>query len=379
MRIAQMMLAAALRPRRAGRGFAAEASDDPVRLVRTMEMLHDQMARGTPESENARRALVVSISTRMLAADPAIWRDSHNVDAALLYVLSGGNPAVLDRLSETQDATRLTLVAAIRAYATGSPAEAKRLWEGVDLGALPVGLIGAAALAKATLLTEDDPQQAMRFVDMARLEAPGTLIEEAAVRRGIEIAAKLGDQARFEFLSTRYASRFPRSMYGEAFRRRFSEYYLAIATEKEGQLSPKLETILAPLSDTDRRAIFLEIARLALSEERRSSEDPRPTMQRLFRQTAPSRCRGRGSIRSRRRPSETIWHPCGLALESLAQGDLPPRDRALLDAVSTLLGEIERWPPAKDEPPPVEGFPTLGRPAVRRLGSRTWLKRHAKR
>ena len=141
MRIAQMMLAAALLCALGApvRGFAAEASDDPVRLVRTLEMLHDQMARGTPESENARRALVVSISTRMLAADPAIWRDSHNVDAALLYVLSGGNPAVLDRLSETQDATRLTLIAAIRAYATGSPAEAKRLWEGVDLAPCRLG------------------------------------------------------------------------------------------------------------------------------------------------------------------------------------------------------------------------------------------------
>ena len=79
----------------------------------------------------------------------------------------------------------------------------------------------------------------MHFVDIARLEAPGTLIEEAAVRRGIEIAAKLGDAERFEFFAIRYASRFPRSMYAEAFRHRFSEFYLAIASTRRGQAPPE--------------------------------------------------------------------------------------------------------------------------------------------
>jgi chemotaxis protein MotC len=334
---------------------APENIDEPVKLVRTLQLLQDQIAHGTVDTDDARRILVERIGTRLLAADPETWRDNRNVDAVLLYVLSGGNPAVLARLpSAGDDSARDALIAAVTAYATGSKDEAARLWAPIDVRALPLGLVAPSALAKATMLMESDPKQAMSFLDIARLEAPGTLIEEAAVRRGIEIAARLGDAERFEFFSSRYATRFPRSMYAEAFRHRFSAFYVEIASRGDGQTPPKLETILAPLADQDRREIFLEIARLSIvggkvalgksaaEQAIALSAEGTVEMQRA---------------RFYRAAAFAIGEDPGIGRAELAKaeaGGLPSTDRELLAAVMAVMDEIQRWPPVVGEPQTVE-------------------------
>ena len=347
-------------------GHAAEDIDEPVKLVRTLQLLQDQIAHGTLESGGARRTLIDAIGVRLLGAAPETWRDQHNVDAALLYVLSGGNPAVLGKLpDEGEGVARAEIIAAVRAYTTGSEEEAKKLWASIDPSALPTGLVGPAALAKATLLTDDDPKLAMHFVDIARLESPGTLIEEAAVRRGIEIAAKLGSAERFEFFAIRYASRFPRSMYAEAFRQRFSEFYLTIASQGDGQTPPELEEILEPLANDDRREIFLEIARLAIVGGKialgKSAAENAAALS------------GEGTVEMRR---AQLYRAAALAvsadqtagpaeLDRVDAGGLPDRDRELLGAVLAVVAEIRQWPEVAGEvePPPVEvsnGAPAEG-------------------
>ena len=328
--------------------------EEPVKLVRTLQLLQDQIAHGTVDSDDARRALIERIGTRLLAAAPETWSDNRNVDAALLYVLSGGNPAILARLpSAGDDALRVDFISAVTAYATGSPEEAEKLWAPIELRTLPLGLVGPSALAKATLLMNDDPKQAMHFVDIARLESPGTLIEEAAVRRGIEIAAKLGDAERFEFFASRYATRFPRSMYAEAFRHRFSAFYLEIASLEGEQTPPKLETILAPLANDDRREIFLEISRLAIvagkmalgksaADDAIALSTPETVeMQRAKFYRAAAFAIGEDPEAGR------------AALADAAAGDLPGADQKLLAAVNRVMDEIQHWPEVTGAGPPL--------------------------
>ena len=356
--IAAMLLASA------SPGEAAEGPDEPVKLMRTLQILQDQIAQGTLESEDARRTLVGAIATRFLAADPMTWADRRNVDAALLYVMSGGNPTVLARLPRAEDdAARTALIAAVTAYATGSKEEAEQLWAPIDIRTLPASLVGPSALAKATLLMESEPKQAMHFVDIARLEAPGTLIEEAAVRRGIEIAAKLGDAERFEFFATRYATRFPRSMYAEAFRQRFSEFYLVIASREDGQVAPKLETILEPLAAEDRREILLEIARLAIV-------GGKVALGRSAAEQAIALSSG-GTVELRR---AEFYRSAAVAIGedpqigraelAKAQGEaLPEQDRELLAAVLAVVDGIQRWPKLADTAgPPLPAKADLGGP-----------------
>ncbi len=320
----------------------------PVRMVRTLELLQDQIAEGAEASDAARRDLIAAIAQRFLAMDVSTWQDANNVNAALLYVLSGGNPAILDKLPEPDDEDREKLLAAVRAYATGAPSDAKALWAGIDLTRLPDELVGPAALVKANLLLDSDPAAAMRFVDIARLESPGTLIEEAAIRRGIEIAAKVRDAARFEFLSIRYATRFPHSMYAAAFRRHFAESYLAVASD-DFEKQPELATVLSPLAADDRRDVYLEVARLAVLDTRMalarsaaehavalSSADTVPMMRAELYQAAAVAMLG-----DPQQASE--------ALSTIKAKTMPTSDRELMQAVSSVVGAIQKWPAGAEE------------------------------
>ncbi len=76
---------------------------DPPALVRTLQFLQDDIAHGEVESDDARRKLIDLLGQRLLSAAPQTWRSSRNVEAALLYVLNGGNPAVLSRLPTNRD------------------------------------------------------------------------------------------------------------------------------------------------------------------------------------------------------------------------------------------------------------------------------------
>ena len=51
------------------------------------------------------------------------------------------------------------------------------------------------------MLAADEPQEALALLDEARLLSPGTLVEEAALRRSIALAAALGDAKRFALAS----------------------------------------------------------------------------------------------------------------------------------------------------------------------------------
>ena len=340
--------------------------------MRTLQFLQDSIAQGTVASDDARRKLIDLVGKRFLEADAETWNDRRNADAALLYVLNGGNPAVLARLPTGDGITGTHLIAAVTAYATGSTEDARSLWEGIDISTLPAGLVGPAALVKANLLFDSDPAQALRFADIARLESPGTLVEEAAIRRGIEIAAKLGDSRRFEFYSVSYTTRFPRSTYGASFRRRFSESYLSLASKGDPATAPQLDTILAPLNDQDRRDIYLEVARQAvvnaeMARAKTAAEDAAllsvPGTDEMFR------------AKLYRAAAMAVSANPGDAREELDALDgkaLQPGDRDLLNAVLVLVDQIQRWPePATVAPPAdaaemsAEGEPSVGDIAAR--------------
>ncbi|MGT2464328.1 hypothetical protein ACVOMV_00165 [Mesorhizobium atlanticum] len=72
----------------------------------------------------------------------------------------------------------------------------------IDPMSVPADIGAFLALVKGSLLAADDPAQALALLDEARLLSPGTLVEEAALRRSVGIAAAQGDAARFALAST---------------------------------------------------------------------------------------------------------------------------------------------------------------------------------
>ena len=63
--------------------------------MRTLQILQEQIAHGNAAAQAAQPKLMAHIAERFLAADPAVWREPRNARAGVLFVLSGGKPAVM--------------------------------------------------------------------------------------------------------------------------------------------------------------------------------------------------------------------------------------------------------------------------------------------
>ncbi|TGQ47026.1 chemotaxis protein MotC, partial [Mesorhizobium sp. M1C.F.Ca.ET.210.01.1.1] len=86
-------------------------------------------------------------------------------------------------------------------YLNGRPGEAIEALRPIDPMTQPSDLGAFLALVKGSLLATDQPTAALMLLDEAKLLSPGTLVEEAALRRSVGIAVTQGDAARFALAS----------------------------------------------------------------------------------------------------------------------------------------------------------------------------------
>ena len=73
------------------------------------------------------------------------------------------------------------------------------------------------SLAQAMLTSRTNPERAFEYFEKARLLLPGTLVEEAALRQIVVLAAKTSNKERFSRAAISYLSRFRRSAYVAGF------------------------------------------------------------------------------------------------------------------------------------------------------------------
>ena len=71
---------------------------EPYQLVRTLQALQDEIARGNLEAHNAQPALLKRLAEKFQEADPDVWKDPRNSRAAVTFLLSGGDPQVVGAL-----------------------------------------------------------------------------------------------------------------------------------------------------------------------------------------------------------------------------------------------------------------------------------------
>jgi chemotaxis protein MotC len=120
-------------------------------------------------------------------------------------------------------------------------------------------------LVQSALVAKDDLKASIERLDEARLMMPGTLVEEAALRREIFVAGQLDDFDKFETVALQYFRRFRHSIYAGNFRQRFS---LAVARFSFAQKTDRFPRLVAVLDYLDRASqrssLYLLIARTAL-------------------------------------------------------------------------------------------------------------------
>jgi len=154
-------------------------------LVRSLQILQEQIANGNVAAHAAQSALLERIEARFAQAPPDTWQDPRNARAAVVYLLGGGKPATIRALLsyEKPPAIEARLIKGALAYVEGHEDEAQDLLRTVDVRSLPPSLGGPVALVQSALIVRQDVAAAMAFLDEARLLMPGTLVEEAALRR----------------------------------------------------------------------------------------------------------------------------------------------------------------------------------------------------
>jgi chemotaxis protein MotC len=242
---------------------AAQASGlQPFQMTRSLQLAQDRIADGDHAALPMQRRLIEMIDERLRRADGSEFDDERNFNALLIYGMSGGNPstfeAALSRL-ELEEGRR-ALAYGVRDYLVGNVAGARAAFQDVELDGLPPDLAAYTALVKGSVLAGTEPEKALEMLDHARLLSPGTLVEEAALRRSMPLHVASGDVDRFLLAASQYVRRFLRSPYAS----QYAQSFVAGTAQHYDRIDRRaIGDILDWMSKDQAQTIYLRLARQA--------------------------------------------------------------------------------------------------------------------
>ncbi|XUY27163.1 chemotaxis protein [Agrobacterium sp. rho-8.1] len=328
----------------ASHGYA-QSNLPPSKILRSLQFVQDSVVMGDHSARDMQKYLLETIDTALRTADPSIFEDSENADAALAYIMSGGNPQTLDYLvaRDVQGHFDTRVINVLQKYFNGRGSQAEKVISDI-LPEYRNGVLGPYLMLIAGNITVTrDPTAALVYFDDARLTAPGTIIEEAALRRSI-IAMIQAKQPEKTFAYVRkYAVRFLHSPYAS----QFADLFVTFVVDSNGAVSKENIGEIAQLMDDERaEEIYLRIARQAslrgqvelarfATEQANillpeTGDGARAPLSKLY--------SGLASV------SSDAVHSASEALSSIPSDELSPRDLALRDAAQAVAEQIVRAP-----------------------------------
>nr|WP_314092680.1 chemotaxis protein MotC [uncultured Shinella sp.] len=350
----------------AGAPARAESPEDiePYKMIRSLQYVQDTVVLGDHSAMEMQRFLLTTIDDRLRTAEPSVFDDPRNVDAALVYAMSGGNPETLELLikKDVDGHFDSRLTDALRAYLSGRGTQSVKSLAEIFPEYKRSRVGPYLALVSANSVIRKDPALALTYFDWARLVAPGTIVEEAALRRSIFITSEAGWTDKSMVYANRYARRYLRSPYAS----QFADLFVKLAVDHFDEL--KEEDILEVLSFMDvprQREVYLRMARLAAITGKNKLATLAATRAQMLSDDGESVPKvladlysGLASV-----PSGDV----ATAMEAIAaipDDKLSPKDRALKAAAKAVAEEVLRAPetaaveesvPQKQAALPVEG------------------------
>ncbi|TDH38275.1 chemotaxis protein [Pseudohoeflea suaedae] len=316
----------------------------PYQLIRSLQYVQDSVVQGDHAAMEMQRYLLGVIDERLRKADQSVFDNPRNVDAALVYAMSGGNPDTLDLLAAKDRFGHFDneVTTVLRAYLDGMTVRTQTsLDELLDIYA-GTRIAAYLALIAANVKAGLNEEGSLEIFDRARLEAPGTIIEEAALRRSLFVAAKKGRIDAAVHYASLYARRFINSPYAG----QYADQLVELGTDHIDVLgTDQLQRILAFMDARRQREVYLRISRkaaingqadLALLAAEKAKElsdpsDPAPA-------ALAGLYSGLASV-----PSEQVVE-VDRSLDELVDMPLSSRDAALRDAARLIANEIIREP-----------------------------------
>ena len=232
----------------------------PFQMVRALQLVQDRVADGDLAALPIQRKLLEMIDQRLRSATDEEMIQPQEFRALLIYSMSGGNPTTLEtlmrRLRLSEDDARKCI--GILSYLKGGTKAAATALEKVEPLKEKPELGAFLALVKGSVLVQEKPEDALKFLDQARLISPGTLVEEAALRRSMPLLIAAKDAKRFLIASDQYVRSFLHSPYAS----QFADALVAGVIELHETVDlPMLESIIAEMSPEQQQVVYLRIAR----------------------------------------------------------------------------------------------------------------------
>lgn len=239
-------------------------SGEPFELVRALQAVQDGIANGDTAAHASHIALIRQIGEKFLAADASVWSNSQNGQAVVIYLLSGGAPQIVRKLPRDKINVDARLFDGALAYVEGRQDEARDLLKDVKPRTISSGMGGQVALVQGALFARSEASLAIERLDDARLLLPGTLVEEAALRREILLVGQAEDFDKFEFLTLAYIRHYRNSVYAGDFWQRFSTGLTQSSLALDDRRFARVAALLEQVDRASRLKLYLVIARGAL-------------------------------------------------------------------------------------------------------------------
>lgn len=338
----------------AGTDAGAESSDfpiagdiealEPYKLMRSLQFVQDAVVRGDHSAMEMQRFLLGVIDSRLRTADQQVFDDPRNVDAALIYAMSGGNPetlellAIKDKFGNFDNEVTTVLRAYLNGYAAKtktSLAEVVEMYRDTEIGPY-------LTLVAANVTASMNDTSALQLFDWARLTAPGTLVEESALRRSLLIAARKNMVDEALAYAHLYARRFINSPYAG----QYADLLVDLVVLNYGKVGDdRLDAILSFMDRPRKREVYLRIARKAVISGLRDlavfASDKAETLLDPADQTPQALADLYSGMA--RIPTDGIDAVLA-AINAVPERRLSPRDRALREAAQMIATEVLRKP-----------------------------------
>ncbi|MCG7392042.1 chemotaxis protein MotC [Microvirga sp. ACRRW] len=308
--------------------------------------MQDQIATGSTEAHVGQRGLLTILDSRFMALEAEVWTEAKNVRAAIAFVLSGGNPQILRRLLDIGvPLDQRAFVEGTLAYVEGREEEAKSKLLSLDVRTLAPMLGAQLALVQSALLVRTDSKKSSDLLDFVRLVAPGTLLEEGALRRQVFVASQTGDMKKFLALSSDYLRRYRHSIYAGNFRQRLASVLTRVDFGKDQALFIRVVDVLKDLEPGARQDLYLLVARSSIDQGFTTSA-------RMFADKAlefAGRDAGNAARAKLYHAAAMIVSPATIGaavadLESIDRSLLSEGDAALLNSALSMAGQIRHMP-----------------------------------
>lgn len=234
-------------------------------MMLDVQRLQARMAKGDRDAYKEQRKKMKEVGAAIFAAGPDAFKVKAEREAVVIYLLSGGLPHDIAKIVEKNmfPPEDRPLLRGATGYVLGQEKEAEALIP-YDPLAQSLRLGSQLAYAQSVLLTPKDAKKALDLLDLARLLAPGTLIEEAALRRQVLLVGDLRQPERVAFLARQYVERFGNSIYAGNFVAALSDTVVRFDLAPKPEDLSKFSALVNVAPPEQARAFLLAVSRASL-------------------------------------------------------------------------------------------------------------------